>query len=254
MNRQQLTIANQQGNQYRLQDAEKDYYLAEAVKIISESPLSEKIVFKGGTAIHHCYLPQQRFSEDLDFSSLDKSITMDEVVKTLESTGDFSVKKKYESNATVKIERLVYQGVLDQPGAIKVEIDRLQNVALPAVDKQYENPYGVEATIKTMQLDEIVSEKVRATSNRARYRDFYDLCLLLEDDRTDLERSLDLTRQKEIRALVSPEEIQHNWARALEQAEKEKRSMYMKEIVSEQDIQSLIASFDFAPIYPPEAE
>lgn len=128
MNRQQLTIANQQGNQYRLQDAEKDYYLAEAVKIISESPLSEKIVFKGGTAIHHCYLPQQRFSEDLDFSSLDKSITMDEVATTLESTGDFVVKKKYESNATVKIERLVYQGVLDQPGAIKVEIDRLRRM------------------------------------------------------------------------------------------------------------------------------
>ena len=31
-------------------------------------------------AIHHCYLPQSRFSEDLDFTSLDKSLKPESVM------------------------------------------------------------------------------------------------------------------------------------------------------------------------------
>lgn len=252
--KQDLQFANRKGKRYPLDVAEKDYCLAEAIKLISESPLAEKIVFKGGTAIHHCYLPQHRFSEDLDFGSLDKSITMDEVVQVLEASGDFSVKKKYESGATVKIEKLVYRGILDQPGSIKVEIDRLQNVALPAVERKYENVYGVEATVKTMRLDEIVSEKVRATSSRARYRDFYDLYLLLEDDRSDLERSLELARQKEIRKLVSPEEASKRWQEALLKVEDEKGTIHRTKLVDDADIAAMVARFDFPPIYPPQAE
>jgi len=252
--KQDLQFANRKGKNYPLDIAEKDYCLAEAIKLISESPLAEKIVFKGGTAIHHCYLPQHCFSEDLDFGSLDKSITMDEVVQVLESTGDFSVKKKYESGATVKIERLTYRGILAQPGSIKVEIDRLQNVALPAIERKYENIYGIEATVKTMQLDEIVSEKIRATSSRSRYRDFYDLYLLLEDDRTDLERSLELARQKEIRKVISTEGMRNRWQEALIKVEDEKGAIHRTKIVYDVDIAAMVASFSFDPIYPPKEE
>jgi predicted nucleotidyltransferase component of viral defense system len=248
MNRQQLTIANQRAHKYPLQVAEKDYFLALAVQIIAASQMGEKTVFKGGTAIHHCYLPQQRFSEDLDFTSLDKKLTMTEVVAVLESSGDFVVKKRYESNATVKIERLVYQGILDQPGAIKVEIDRLQNVLLPAVERTYVNAYGIDATIKTMQMDEIVAEKVRAASSRVRYRDFYDLYLLLQEESTDLERSLALVRQKEVRATIAPEEIRRNWEQASTQSDLDKRAIYRKTLVDDSAIEAMLATFTFAPI------
>ncbi len=253
MNRQQLTIANQRAHQYPLQVAEKDYYLALAVKIIAESPLGEKIVFKGGTAIHHCYLPQHRFSEDLDFTSLDKSLQMDEIVKVLESSGDFVVKKRYESSATLKIERLQYRGILDQPGAIKVEIDRLQNVMLPPIERTYVNAYGIDTSIKTMQLDEIAAEKVRATSSRARYRDFYDLYLLLHEDSTDLMRSLVLVRHKEVRSVIGPDEIRRHWHQASAQADLDKRAIYRKTLIDDSAIEAMIAAFDFAPILPPGA-
>jgi predicted nucleotidyltransferase component of viral defense system len=104
--RQQLQLLNRRSLKYPLDIAEKDYYLAEAAKLISASPLGKKLVFKGGTALHHCYLPQHRFSEDLDFTSLDHTLSLDEVVGTLESTGLFKVRKQYESAATIKIERL----------------------------------------------------------------------------------------------------------------------------------------------------
>lgn len=127
--RQQLQILNRRTLKYPLDIAEKDYYLTEAIKLISESVLGTQLVFKGGTALHHCYLPQHRFSEDLDFTSLDRELTLDKVVSTLESLGQFSVKKRFESPATLKIERLWYLGILAQPGAIKVEIDRGQKEA-----------------------------------------------------------------------------------------------------------------------------
>jgi len=76
--RQQLEIINRKTLEYPLHIAEKDYFLALVLRIITESSLGNKLVFKGGTALHHCYLDQSRFSEDLDFSSNQKSVSLDE--------------------------------------------------------------------------------------------------------------------------------------------------------------------------------
>ena len=70
LSKAQLQIINRRGLQYPLDAAEKDYLLALVAKIIYESELKEKLVFKGGTALYHTYLPQLRFSEDLDFTAL----------------------------------------------------------------------------------------------------------------------------------------------------------------------------------------
>ena len=79
----QLQAINKRTLKYPLDIAEKDYYLTLALKLISESPLASRLVFKGGTALHHCYLPQYRFSEDLDFTTPDKTLDADTVVNTL---------------------------------------------------------------------------------------------------------------------------------------------------------------------------
>ena len=62
---------------YPLAIAEKDYFLAVVSQIIYESSLKNDLIFKGGTALHHVYLPQLRFSEDLDFSSNQHSMSLD---------------------------------------------------------------------------------------------------------------------------------------------------------------------------------
>lgn len=85
LTKQDLSLLNKRSLKYKLADAEKDYMLAIVSKIIYDSVLRDKLVFKGGTAIHHCYTPQLRFSEDLDFTSLDKSIGIEEVKMVLES-------------------------------------------------------------------------------------------------------------------------------------------------------------------------
>jgi predicted nucleotidyltransferase component of viral defense system len=41
----------------------KDYFLAVTSKIIFDSNIKDRLVFKGGTALYHVYLPQLIFSE-----------------------------------------------------------------------------------------------------------------------------------------------------------------------------------------------
>jgi len=71
LNKAQLSIINKNNLRYPLAIAEKDYFLAIVLQIIYNSSLKDKLVFKGGTAIHHLYLDQLRFSEDLDFVALE---------------------------------------------------------------------------------------------------------------------------------------------------------------------------------------
>jgi len=246
--RQQLQLINRKTLGYPLDIAEKDYYLAVAIKLISESSLGDILVFKGGTAIHHCFLPQYRFSEDLDFTSLDHQLSLERVVTVLESTGEFTAKKQFESESTIKIERLRYAGILSQPGAIKVEIDRRQNVVMSPAKRRYENVWSVEAIVQTMPIQEIIAEKIRATATRARYRDFYDLYLLIEYPGVDLDGAVQLLRQKEIRATVSPAGIAANWQRAQAEAADEIRSIYFARPVNDDDIAAMIDKFQFAPI------
>ena len=217
LTRQQLELINRRTIQYPLQIAEKDYYLALAIQLVYNSPLRDKLVFKGGTAIHHCYLPQKRFSEDLDFTAIDPAISLEEVQTVLESDGTFVVNKSYRSEFTIKIERLQYQGLLEQPGNIKFEVDYHQNVVLPGVTTGYHNVWKIKANPVVMDPREICAEKIRAISQRARYRDFYDLYFLLNEFSFDLDEVLAILRRKEIRKPIIAANIVRNWTVADEQ-------------------------------------
>jgi predicted nucleotidyltransferase component of viral defense system len=85
LTRQQLEILNRKTFRYPLEIAEKDYVLVLVLQLLSKSPLGQKLVFKGGTCLHHCYLEQQRFSEDLDFSTGQQSISFEEVKNVFDS-------------------------------------------------------------------------------------------------------------------------------------------------------------------------
>ena len=219
-----------------------------ALKLIAESPLAKRLVFKGGTALHHCYLPQYRFSEDLDFTTPDKTLDADTVVNTLTRDGLFEVKKLFTSTATIKVERLRFPGVLAQPGAIKVEIDRLQNVVLPTVMRTYANVWNVPVTVPTMDIREICAEKIRATSTRIRYRDFYDLYMIKDSYGIDLSDIVQLIRQKEIRAPISPQAMAANWQVAKKEAADDLRSIYCSRKVSDAEIEGMLELIDFPEI------
>lgn len=211
LTKRELEIINRKNFAYPLAIAEKDYLLTIVSKIIYDSSLRKKLVFKGGTALHHCYLPQLRFSEDLDFTATDKSITIEEVTAIFEPYDFLSIKKEYVSPATIKIEKLQYQGPLGLAGSLKVEIDYLQDVILPAKILSYKNIWKVQTKVRVMDEREACAEKLRASSDRARYRDFYDLAMLFRNYQFDLQEITKLIGQKEIRQPISKKSILANW-------------------------------------------
>lgn len=103
LSRTQLQFLNKGSFKYPLQIAEKDYVLALVMQLISNSHLGEKLVFKGGTALYHCYLDQYRYSEGLDFSSGGNKISLEEVQQVLTSLDYLQIKKAYTSRATTRL-------------------------------------------------------------------------------------------------------------------------------------------------------
>lgn len=236
----ELSILNKRSFKYKLADAEKDYLLAVVSKVIFNSPLKKKLVFKGGTAIHHCYLDQTRLSEDLDFTSLDKAITVGEVKAVLEKYDFLEVIDDYLSEATIKIGRLKYSGPLGQPNSLKVEIDFKQNVVLPVKPIAYRNVWKVKTSVNVMDVREICAEKIRAASDRARYRDFYDLILLFEHCKFNINEVKNLIRQKEIRKPISSRSMLENWNIAKKEIERGISRVYYAKEINDQEVKKLV--------------
>lgn len=246
--RQQLEIINRKSLKYPLHVAEKDYFLTLVLQIIASSSLSKTLIFKGGTALHHCYLKQYRFSEDLDFSSNQSPVSLEEIRKVFENVDYLNIKKDYLSGATIKIERLQYIGPLIQPNFLKVEVDFLQNVLLPPQTFKYHNVWGVDFTVSVMDIKEICAEKIRAMSDRARYRDFYDMFLILDKYPIDLGEIVRLVRQKEIRQPITKANIEQNWKIVLTQKEQEMGQIYYSRKVEDSVIEEIIENLPLTKI------
>lgn len=240
LTRRELEVMNRRTLQYPLAIAEKDYFLALVLKIVYESPLRSKLVFKGGTALHHCYLDQMRFSEDLDFTSLDKNIKIEDVTSVFKPFDFIRIKKERVSRATIKIERLMYRGPLGQENSLKLEIDFLQNVVLPAREMVYNNQWRIHAGVRVMDIREIAAEKICAMSDRARYRDFYDFYQMMKRFALDMGEISDLIRRKEIRHPLSKASILSHWEVAKQEKSGEIRKIYFTETVGDEEIEKMI--------------
>lgn len=250
--RQQLEIINRKSLKYPLHIAEKDYFLALTLQIITTSKIGKKLIFKGGTALHHCYLKQHRFSEDLDFSSNNVNVSLEDMRKPFDNTNYLNIKKDYLSNATIKIEKLQYVGPLVQPNSLKIEVDFLQNVILPPQKLTYQNVWGVDFSVSVMDIREICAEKIRAMSDRARYRDFYDIYLILDTHKINLKEVIELVKQKEIRQPITKANIKQNLDVILTQKEVEMEQIYYLKKIKDISIRKMVQSLPFTKIVSPK--
>lgn len=248
LTRPQLEIINRRTLSYTLQTAEKDYFLALVLQIITESVIGSKIVFKGGTAIYHCYLDQYRFSEDLDFSSTDTDITLEDVRKIFNGFPFLNIKEEFTSIATIKIGRLQFTGPLNHPNTLKVEIDRLQDVLLQPQSRKYNNVWGLDFMVNVMDIREIGAEKIRAMSDRARYRDFYDLFSLMKKYNLNLDEIVSYISKKEIRKPITKSNIIRNWEVVGTQRAIEMNQIYYSQKVDDDLIKNLIDNLPFIEI------
>ncbi|MEA3357026.1 MAG: nucleotidyl transferase AbiEii/AbiGii toxin family protein [Patescibacteria group bacterium] len=235
---------------YPLHDAEKDYILTVVMQIVASSDLSEILVFKGGTSIHHCYLEQMRFSEDLDFTSKKKDISLNDIKDLFTEYDIFEIKKEYESKPSLKIERLKYSGILDTPNSIKFEVDRLQSVVMPTVQMQYKNVWGLNFSVNVMNSVEICAEKVRACNDRFRYRDFYDLYMMANKLGLNIENSIKLIPKKEIRKTINKQNLLRNLELSLNEVSEKGDTVVYSESVQVVELRNFFKSMKLSSYEP----
>ena len=235
LSRAQLSIINKNSFRYPLAIAEKDYLLAVVLQIIYSSKLKDTLIFKGGTAIHHLYLDQLRFSEDLDFQTTGK-ITEDDLREVFEPYNFLEIIKSYQSDFTLKIQRLKFSGPLGQPNSIKLDVDLTQELIVPAEKAEYRNLYGVPVTVTAMTVKEICSEKVRAVNERARHRDFYDLAMVMKTSGVAPDEILGILKKKELRKTLSTSSILENLDIAEEARHSGAESLFYRKEINEGEL------------------
>ena len=239
LDRPRLEVLNKRGPKYNLQDAEKDYFLAIILSIIYASGLKDALVFKGGTAIYHCYLDQIRFSKDLDFTSITK-LKLSDVENLFSGFEIFKLKDMEEKKFGLAFS-VQYRGVLAQPDTIEIDINTNQKVLLEPSAMEYRNYYGVKLSCPVMDKREIFAEKIRTLNDRARPRDPYDLVILQKKMGLRLDDGLALLAKKEMFRSLDKERISENLRICIERFEDEIEELYYREPVSKAEIKKLAA-------------
>lgn len=148
---------------------------------------SEKIVFKGGTALRLVY-GSNRFSEDLDFNSYTEN-TPELLKKVVKKLSDFGVECEIKDEKKTEVGysfRVVYKGPLYMGKEISrgsIELDAsLRREKIKKIKKLVSSPYDEigDFLITVMNLRHIFAEKIRALVIRGKPRDLYDVWTLSE--------------------------------------------------------------------------
>jgi len=191
---------------------EQDYVLSWVLfGLAAIDDIKDKLVFKGGTALKKCYFGDYRFSQDLDFSSLEGAPEGDHLETLITAACNHAQKALYEripnpvltcARYTEKKphphgqEAFVIRAQLPWHRApyvrVMIEVTHNERVVNPPILKEILHGYPEDFNCKilTYSLEEIFSEKLHAILqntkkiheqkwSRSRARDYYDLWRML---------------------------------------------------------------------------
>lgn len=159
----------------------REYFQHLFLSYFYNQKLSAKIFFKGGTALRIIYR-SPRFSEDLNFSSEIKNISVleDLVLAVLSET------EREGTQAEIKESKKTSGGYLsiihfdfeNRPVAVQLEIS-FRNKAIKGEMITIVNDFIPPYMILQLSQRQLVEEKIQALLTRQKPRDFYDLYFML---------------------------------------------------------------------------
>lgn len=169
---------------------------------------SMNMALKGGTGIRKVYIENYRFSDDLDFTLLEKmdSAALNDSIENAvlgakETSGiNFIEEISIEENINGFVVNVYFRILRSAGNPIKIKLDltvsEREAVLLPLEKRKIIHPYSDDfyARIRAYSLDEIVAEKIRALFERTRPRDLYDVWHLYNE--IDNEKVLNILYKK----------------------------------------------------------
>jgi predicted nucleotidyltransferase component of viral defense system len=173
---------------------EQDYVMTWVLLAIANSPLRDRLAFKGDTALKKVYEPDYRFSEDLGFTLLVDTPNED-LVAVIEALFPWL---RREVNILLDVRRteihqtgsptiyLNYVGPLrGDLGSrfLKTDFTRHELLLFPPATAALQSPYsdcrGRTETLLVYTPEEILAEKLCALLGRTEPRDLYDVHYML---------------------------------------------------------------------------
>lgn len=193
---------------------EQDYVLSWVLfGLAAVEEIKDKLVFKGGTALKKCYFGNYRFSQDLDFSSLEGAPAGDHLESLIMAActhaqkelnkripnpvftcARYTEKQPHPHGQEAFVIRAQLPWHRSPHVRVMVEVTRSERVVNTPVFKDilHGYPEDFNCQILTYTLEEIFSEKLHAILqntkkiheqkwSRSRARDYYDLWRMLHD-------------------------------------------------------------------------
>jgi len=186
---------------YKVRDRqiEKDYIISWILYGISQNEfLFKNLAFKGGTVLKKVYFPEYRFSEDLDFSLIEKAVIIDDIWQEIEQIFEFiydesriqlSLKSQHEHVTGSFNFYISYAGPLGGTKDVKVDITKDEKFFYALEEKTIFREYSDLEEVYSLNcysLSEIVVEKMVALMGRTIARDLYDLWYLFYEEDLDI--------------------------------------------------------------------
>ncbi len=199
---------------------DKDWVLGHLLNAFySFEDIKNNFVFKGGTCLKKCYFQDYRFSEDLDFTLLNKEfpINSDLFSRIIQKAENISGIKYYLSEIKEQIHNNIQQGYEvkirfwgadHKPNSpipipnrwqtfIKLDISFTEQIFESPSNREILHPYSdfhlINEVVPAYSMVEIMAEKLRALIQRNRPRDIYDIWFIMNSS-----ESLDKKAIKEL--------------------------------------------------------
>jgi len=162
----------------------REYFQLLFLKELYSENFSQEVCFKGGTAIRIVY-DGKRFSEDLDFTVNLKSSVFIKHLNTLFGKLERKYPVSFKERKTITGKTYLMSARLPdfkEKIFIRLDFSLRNDVVLPITQTIINRGYPIifNSFINCLSKDEIFAEKIRAFLNRDKYRDLYDLWMLLE--------------------------------------------------------------------------
>jgi len=176
---------------------EQDLVLCRVLaEMFSDSLLSAKLAFRGGSAIHKLYLsPQPRYSEDLDFIQITPEpigAVLNRIREVLSFLGKPRIKQS--QRGTTIFFYFLSETLPQTKLRLKIEInckEHLNVQGLVIVPFEVRNPWFTgNCDIVTYSIDELIGTKIRALYQRKKGRDLFDVYYALINGKLDVNKTI----------------------------------------------------------------
>ena len=171
--------------QTSVQNVVREYCQHLFLSYLYQNPGSEKLFFKGGTALR-IILKSPRFSEDLDFTG--SGITHKEIeelftdtLANIEKTG-MAVNVEDAAETTGGYLGIAMFEAYDMKIRVQIEVSLRRAKAFKKIRALIASDYIPAYTLVHLPIEDIIQGKLEALADRHKPRDFYDYFFLLSGD------------------------------------------------------------------------